>query len=151
VIAKTPFAKGILPPKEVTIVRPPSGNSKAEPNEYWLLLRMLYGLHCSPRHWYEKINKILLSIGLTLLLKIRVSSPALFKTPTNLMVMFLTSHSLLASTLMTSFTFQRIQTSRNCSVAFSASIARWISWVLLSGFLVFTSCGTYLHPWSLFT
>jgi hypothetical protein len=86
-----------------------------------------------------------------LLLKIRVSSPALFETPTTLTVMFLTSHSLLASMLITSFTFRRIQMSRNYSVAFSASVARWISWVLSSGFLVFTSRGAYLHPWSLFT
>jgi hypothetical protein len=38
VIAKMPFAKGILPPKDVTIIQPPSGNPEAEPNQYWLLL-----------------------------------------------------------------------------------------------------------------
>jgi hypothetical protein len=62
---KNAFCQGVLPPKEVTIVRPPSGDPVAEPNEYWLLLLTLYGLRRSPWHWYEKINKILLSIGLT--------------------------------------------------------------------------------------
>jgi hypothetical protein len=45
---KNAFCQGILPPEEVTIVRSPSGDPKAEPNEYWLLLRMLYGLRRSP-------------------------------------------------------------------------------------------------------
>jgi hypothetical protein len=45
------------------IVRPPAGDPNANPNEYWLLQRMLYGLCCSPRHWYDKINKILKSIS----------------------------------------------------------------------------------------
>jgi hypothetical protein len=62
---KIAFCQGVLPPNEVTIVRPPSGDLEAEPNEYWLLLRTLYGLCRSPWHWYKKINKILLSIGLT--------------------------------------------------------------------------------------
>ena len=62
---KNAFCQGILPPDEVTIVRPPSGDPDAEPGEYWLLLRTLYGLRRSPRHWYDKINAILRSIGLT--------------------------------------------------------------------------------------
>ncbi len=59
------FCQGILPPGEVTIVRPPSGDPEAAPDEYWLLKRTLYGLRRSPRHWYDKINAILCSIGLT--------------------------------------------------------------------------------------
>jgi hypothetical protein len=47
------------------IVRPPSGDPEADPQEYWLLLKTLYGLRRSPRHWYDKINAILLSLGLT--------------------------------------------------------------------------------------
>ncbi len=33
------------------------------------MLKTLYGLRCSPRHWYDKINAILISIGLTPLLE----------------------------------------------------------------------------------
>jgi hypothetical protein len=62
---KNVFCQGILPSEEVTIVRPPSGDPNADPQEYWLLLRTLYGLRQSPCHWYNKINAILCSIGLT--------------------------------------------------------------------------------------
>jgi hypothetical protein len=66
---KNTFCQGILPPEEVTIVRPPSGDPNSDPQEYWQLLRTLYGLRQSPCHWYDKINSILQSIGLTPLLK----------------------------------------------------------------------------------
>jgi hypothetical protein len=45
------------------------GTLKEDPNEYWLLQRNLYGLHWSPCHWYDKINTILCSIGLSPLLE----------------------------------------------------------------------------------
>jgi len=61
---KNAFCQGILPPEEVTIVRPPSGDPDAGKDEYWLLQKTLYGLRRSPRHWYEKIDSILRSIGL---------------------------------------------------------------------------------------
>jgi hypothetical protein len=61
---KNAFCQGILPPEEITIVRPQAGDLDADPNEYWLLQRTLYGLHRSPHHWYNKINKILKIIGL---------------------------------------------------------------------------------------
>ncbi len=61
---KNAFCQGILPPVEVTIICPPSGDPEAAPNEYWLLKRTLYGLRRSPRHWYDKISAILRSIGL---------------------------------------------------------------------------------------
>ena len=61
---KNAFCHGVLPPNETTIVHPPSGDPDADPHEYWLLLKMLYGLRRSPRHWYDKINAILISIGL---------------------------------------------------------------------------------------
>jgi hypothetical protein len=48
---KNVFCQGILPPDEITIMRPPAGDPEAEPNEYWLLQKTLYGLHHSPRHW----------------------------------------------------------------------------------------------------
>jgi hypothetical protein len=66
---KNSFCQGILPPDEVTIVHPPSGDPEAAPEEYWLLKWTLYGLRCSPQHWYDKINAILTSIGLTPSLK----------------------------------------------------------------------------------
>ena len=68
-IAKNAFCHGILPPKETTIVCPPS-----DPQEYWLLLKMLYGLLRSPCHWYDKIIAILISIGL----KPSLEDPCLF-------------------------------------------------------------------------
>ncbi len=62
---KNAFCQGILPPEEVTIVHPPSGNPDADPNKYWLLLKTLYGLHWSPQHRYNRMNANLISIGLT--------------------------------------------------------------------------------------
>ena len=62
---KNAFCQGILPAEETTIVRPPSGDPDASKDEYWLLLKTLYGLRWSPCHWYDKINAILCSIGLT--------------------------------------------------------------------------------------
>jgi hypothetical protein len=64
VTVKTRSSKASFPLK-VTIVRPPSGDPDADPQEYWLLLCTLYGLQRSPRHWYNKINAILRLIGLT--------------------------------------------------------------------------------------
>ncbi len=48
---------------------PPFGDPDTKPHEYWLLWRTLYGLRHSPCHWYNKINAILWSIGLTPLLE----------------------------------------------------------------------------------
>jgi hypothetical protein len=60
------FCHGVFPPEETTIVCPaPSGDPESDPQEYWLLLKTLYGLRRSPRHWYDKINAIPISIGLT--------------------------------------------------------------------------------------
>ncbi len=44
---KNAFCHGVLPPKETTIVCPPSGDPKADPHKYWLLLKTLYGLRSS--------------------------------------------------------------------------------------------------------
>jgi hypothetical protein len=41
---KNAFCHGLLPPEETTIVHPPSGDPEANPQEYWLLLKTLYGL-----------------------------------------------------------------------------------------------------------
>ncbi len=66
---KNAFCQCILFPNKITIVCPPSGNQDTTPDEYWLLKRTLYGLWRSMQHWYDKINAILRSIGLTPLLK----------------------------------------------------------------------------------
>jgi hypothetical protein len=57
------FCQGILPLEEVTIVWPPLSDPDAAKNKYWLLLKTLYRLRRSPRHWYKKIDSILRSIG----------------------------------------------------------------------------------------
>ena len=61
---KNAFCQSELPPDETTIVKPPSGDPDAQPGEHWLLLRTLYGLRRSPRHWYDKIQSVLTSLGL---------------------------------------------------------------------------------------
>jgi hypothetical protein len=103
-IAKNVFCHGVLPPKETTIVRPPSGDPDTDPQEYWLLLKMFYGLCRSPRHWYDMINAILISIGL----KPSLKDPCLYS---SLLRILLTLHWQnllhllpLASMSMTSFT-----------------------------------------------
>jgi hypothetical protein len=45
---KNAFCQGILPPDEITIIKPPIGDPDAKKDEYWLLKRILYGLCCSP-------------------------------------------------------------------------------------------------------
>ncbi len=62
---KNTFCQSILPPEEVTFVHPPFGDPDADPQEHWLLLCTLYGFRRSLRHWYDEINAILQSIGLT--------------------------------------------------------------------------------------
>jgi hypothetical protein len=49
---KNSFCQGILPLEEITIVQPPLGDPDAAKDKYWLLQKTLYGLRCSPRHWY---------------------------------------------------------------------------------------------------
>jgi hypothetical protein len=61
---KNAFCQGILPPDEITIVKPPIGDPEAAKDEYWLLKRTLYGLRRSPWHWYTKIKSVLQSMGL---------------------------------------------------------------------------------------
>ena len=61
---KNAFCQSSLPPEETTIVRPPSGDPDSGRDEYWLLRKTLYGLTRSPRHWFDKIDGILKSMGL---------------------------------------------------------------------------------------
>ena len=54
-ILRIPAGITNLAPEETTIVRPPSGDPDSDPQEYWLLLKTLYGLHRSPRHWSKSM------------------------------------------------------------------------------------------------
>ena len=57
------FVQSNLPPNETYICRPPVGCPITPKNSYWQLLKTLYGLKRSPKHWYELAKKILLEIG----------------------------------------------------------------------------------------
>ena len=46
---KNAFCQGVVPPDEITIIKPPVGDPNAKKDEYWLLNCMLYGLRCSPK------------------------------------------------------------------------------------------------------
>ena len=61
---KQAFVKTHLPPKESDIIKPPPGCPLTPPNTYWKLLRTLYGLRRSPKHWFDKAAESLKSIGL---------------------------------------------------------------------------------------
>ena len=61
---KNAFCQGILPPDEITITKPPIGDPDTKEGEYWLLKQTLYGLRRSPKHWYDKIRKVFLKLGL---------------------------------------------------------------------------------------
>ena len=46
------------------MIKPSPGCPLTPPNTYWKLLRTLYGLRRSPRHWFDKAAESLKSIGL---------------------------------------------------------------------------------------
>ena len=58
------FCQSSLPVHEQYIYKPPLGCKIAPPNTYLRLLKTLYGLIRSPRHWYETVNKALINVGL---------------------------------------------------------------------------------------
>ena len=57
------FVQSTLPPDETYICRPPAGCPITPKNSYWKLLKTLYGLKRSPRHWYETAKQILKEMG----------------------------------------------------------------------------------------
>ena len=57
------FIQSYLPNNETYICRPPVGCPLTPPGSYWQLLKTLYGLRRSPRHWYELAAKTLKQIG----------------------------------------------------------------------------------------
>lgn len=58
------FCQSVLPENEKYVLHPPPGCPRTPKNSYWRLLRTLYGLKRSPRHWYEKDKSVLESLGL---------------------------------------------------------------------------------------
>ena len=68
------FCQAVLPPEEPYVARPPPGCPLTPTNAYWRLLKSLYGMKRSPRHWYDKCHEILKSIGL----KRSPNSPCVF-------------------------------------------------------------------------
>jgi len=61
---KNAFCNATFPDDEATIIQPPVGDPAHKQDEYWLLKKTLYGLRCSPKHWYNMITRILQSMGL---------------------------------------------------------------------------------------
>jgi len=131
---KNMFCHGILPSKETTIVCPPSGDPDADPQKHWLLLKMLYGLRRSSHHWYDKINAILISIGLKPSLKDPyLSTLVLFRILLTLHRQNLLHLLPLASMLMTSFTSLKTLQSKLYYVVSCLSDVKWMSWAWLNG------------------
>ncbi len=131
---KNAFCQGVLPDNEITIVRPPSGDPEAEPNEYWLLLCTLYGLCWSPCHWYEKEIKIPISIGSLCLSEIHASTQDLSTFPMIPMPLpqsIPSSH--LDCTPTTLSTSPKIQQLKTYFATFLVNIAKLILWASWSG------------------
>ena len=61
---KQAFVQSRLPPNERYVLRPPPGCTHSKSNTFWLLVRSIYGLKRSPRHWYNKFKTILKSMNL---------------------------------------------------------------------------------------
>ena len=59
------FCQALLPEEEIYVCKPPPGCPLTPTTAYWKLLKSLYGMRRSPRHWYELAHKILTDIGLT--------------------------------------------------------------------------------------
>jgi len=58
------FIQSMLPDNEPYVCWPPAGCPLTPPNSYWKLIKTLYGLKRSPRHWFNKAKTILEKIGL---------------------------------------------------------------------------------------
>jgi hypothetical protein len=58
---ETAFLHGVL--KETIYMRPPTGIPGIKSNQFWLLLKTLYGLKQAGREWYLQLVKVLNSLG----------------------------------------------------------------------------------------
>jgi len=72
---KQAFVQSTLPDDEVYFLKPPPGCPKSSSNQYWRLIRSLYGLKRAPRIWFETLCSHLRSLGLCN----STTSPCLFK------------------------------------------------------------------------
>jgi len=72
---KQAFIQSTLPDDEVYFLKPPPGCPKSSSNQYWRLIRSLYGLKRAPRIWFETLCSHLRSLGLCN----STTSPCLFK------------------------------------------------------------------------
>ena len=61
---KNAFCQVILPDDERIAIRQAVGDLAYSNDKYWLLNKTLYGLHRSPKHWYNMFTSILLDIGI---------------------------------------------------------------------------------------
>ena len=68
------FCQSYLPDSETYVIKPPAGCPLTPKNLYLKLLKTLYGLRLSSRHWYETCKATLLAIGF----KPCPNSPCLF-------------------------------------------------------------------------
>ena len=71
---KNAFCNAKLPADKTTIIKPPSGNPDTKKDDFWLLKKTLYGLGCSPQHWYRLVTSILADMGI----QPRLRNPCLF-------------------------------------------------------------------------
>ncbi len=130
---KNTFCQDLLPPNEITIVHPPSGNPKAAPDEYWLLKRTLYGLRRSRGTGIKNLTQFFVHLGSPPRLKTSAFTLATFVT-----LPILLSHyprHLFPSEFMstTLSTFCKIPRSKICSVVFLRNAAKSTLWGLWNG------------------
>jgi len=71
---KQAFVQSTLPENEVYFLKPPPGCPRSQPNQYWRLIRSLYGLKRAPRIWFDTLSRHLRSLGL----RNSSTSPCLF-------------------------------------------------------------------------
>ncbi len=54
---KQAFVQSTLPENEVYFLKPPPGCPRSQPNQYWRLIRSLYGLKRAPRIWFDTLSR----------------------------------------------------------------------------------------------
>jgi hypothetical protein len=52
---KQAFAQSSIPSNETYFLKPPPGCPRSQPNQYWRLIRSLYGLRRAPRIWFDTL------------------------------------------------------------------------------------------------
>lgn len=62
---KNAFLHPDLPENKTVICKPPNGCPLSSPDVLWLLCKTIYGLRCSPHHWYKYITDAFKWLGLS--------------------------------------------------------------------------------------